>query len=140
MLRFARLGWVGFNWHGGGNGHYSPLVGAPSTGFSRRPEFYGIQFAQLLTGATFVPATLTGASRFVTAYAVERQGVRKVAIVNKDLTPATITLPVPAKPDAIVLSGPARAATRTEGRRAGERGARTCRPRWGRIQQTKKHT
>src|SRR3546814_336128 len=77
MLRFARLGWVGVNWHGGGNGHYSPIVGAPSTGFSRRPEFYGIQFAQLLTGATFVPATLTGASRFVTAYAVERQGVRK---------------------------------------------------------------
>src|SRR3546814_6665955 len=71
---------------------YSPIVGAPSTGFSRRPEFYGIQFAQLLTGATFVPATLTGASRFVTAYAVERQGVRKVAIVNKDLTPATIKI------------------------------------------------
>src|SRR3546814_9938197 len=44
MLRFARLGWVGVNWHGGGNGHYSPIVGAPSTGFSRRPEFYGIQF------------------------------------------------------------------------------------------------
>src|SRR3546814_14906738 len=76
MLRFARLGWVGVNWHGGGNGHYSPIVGAPSTGFSRRPEFYGIQFAQLLTCATFVPATLTGASRFLTAYAAERLGLR----------------------------------------------------------------
>lgn len=112
MLRFARLGWVGVNWHGGGNGHYSPIVGAPSTGFERRPEFHGIRFAQLLTGATFVPATLTGASRFVTAYAVERRGVRQVAIVNKDLTPATIALPAPARPGAMLLSGPARDATR----------------------------
>src|SRR3546814_16390856 len=73
MLRFARLGWVGVNWHGGGNGHYSPIIGAPSTGFSRRPAFYGIQFAQLLTGATFVPATPPGASRFVTARSDERR-------------------------------------------------------------------
>ncbi len=108
MLRFAQLGWIGVNWHGGGNGHYAPIVGAPSTGFTRRPEYYGIRFAQLVTGATFIPATLSGASRFVNAYAFERQGTRRVAIVNKDLVPATVTLPAPARRSAMLLTGPAR--------------------------------
>lgn len=108
MLRFAQYGWIGVNWHGGGNGFYTPIAGTPSAGLVRRPEYYGIQFAQLLTGATFVPVTLTGAGRFVTAYALERQGKRQVAIFNKDLTPATVTLPAPAKRNAMLLTGPAR--------------------------------
>lgn len=108
MLRFAQLGWIGVNWHGGGNGHYAPIVGAPSTGFARRPEFFGIRFAQLLTGATFVPATLSGASRFLTAYALERGGKRQVAVFNKALSPVTLALPAPARPRATLLTGPAR--------------------------------
>jgi len=108
MLRFAQLGWIGVNWHGGGNGHYAPIVGAPSTGFTRRPEFYGIRFAQLLTGSTFLPATLSGASRFVNAYAFERNGARQIAVVNKDLVPSSIVLPTPAKRRAMLLTGPAR--------------------------------
>jgi len=107
MLRFAQLGWIGVNWHGGGNGHYSPIVGSPSTGFSRRPEYFGIMFAQMLTGATFVPVTLTGTSRFVTAYGFERKGMRQVALFNKELTPVTLTLPAPVKPRATLLTGPA---------------------------------
>jgi hypothetical protein len=108
MLRFAQRGWIGVNWHGGGNGHYSPIVGAPSTGFTRRPEYYGIQFAQLMTGATFIPATLAGASRFVTAYALQAGRAKRVAIINKDLVPATVTLPAPAGRSAMLLTGPAR--------------------------------
>jgi len=108
MLRFAQLGWVGVNWHGGGNGHYSPIVGAPSTGFTRRPEYYGIQFAQLVTGGTFIPMTLVGASRFVTAYALQTGRAKRVAIVNKDVVAATVTLPTPAGRSAMLLTGPAR--------------------------------
>jgi hypothetical protein len=108
MLRFAQLGWVGVNWHGGGNGRYSPIVGAPSTGFTRRPEYYGIQFAQLVTGGTFIPVTLVGASRFVTAYALQTGRAKRVAIVNKDLVAATVTLPTPAGRSAMLLTGPAR--------------------------------
>jgi hypothetical protein len=107
MLRFAELGWIGVNWHGGGNGHYSPIVGAPSTGFTRRPEYYGIQFAQLVTGARFIPAALAGANRFVTAYALQAGRAKRVAIVNKDLVPATVTLPAPAGRSAMLLTGPA---------------------------------
>ncbi len=50
MLRFAELGWCGVNLHGGGSGVYTPIAGAPSTGFTRRPEYFGMQFAQSLRG------------------------------------------------------------------------------------------
>jgi hypothetical protein len=110
MLRFAQFGWIGVNWHGGGNGLYSPIVGAPSTGFSKRPEYYGIQFAQMLTGATFLPARLDGVGRLVNAYALERAGTRQVALFNKDLTPVTLTLPAMTTGDAHLLTGPDRAA------------------------------
>ena len=37
MLRFAQLGWCGFNLHGGGNGYYTPIAGSPSTGSDEAP-------------------------------------------------------------------------------------------------------
>lgn len=106
MLRFAQYGWIGVNWHGGGNGNYTAIAGSPSDGFVRRPEFYGICFAQMLTGARFVPLAATGLDPLVTAYALEKRGRRKVAIFNKGLVPAAVALPHPVKPRATILTGP----------------------------------
>ena len=88
MLRFAQMGWCGVNLHGGGNGFYTPIAGAPSTGFTRRPEYFGIQFAQRFAGSTFQPALLRGAPPGVSAYALafhKRQ--RPVAVFNMQETP-----------------------------------------------------
>jgi hypothetical protein len=106
MLRFAALGWCGVNLHGGGNGFYTPIAGAPSTGFTRRPEYFGIEFAQSFAGAMFLAATLTGVGPHVTAYALEHNGRRRVAIINKDDVPVSVELPSPAGANAMRLSGP----------------------------------
>jgi hypothetical protein len=106
MLRFAVLGWSGVNLHGGGNGFYTPIAGAPATGFTRRPEYFGIQFAQSLAGATFLAATLSGAGPHVTAYALERKGKRTLAIINKDDAPVSVELPSRVGANAMRLSGP----------------------------------
>jgi hypothetical protein len=108
MLRFAQYGWVGVNWHGGGNGHYAPIAGSPSAGLVRRPEYYGIQFAQKLVGATFLPVAISGAGRLLTAYAFRRGARRSLVLINKDLAALTLTLPAPVKPGAWILTGPAR--------------------------------
>jgi hypothetical protein len=106
MLRFARMGWVGVNLHGGGNGFYTPIAGAPSTGFTRRPEYTGIQFAQRLVGGTFLPSTLTGATPRVTAHVLQVGGRRRVAVFNKELS--ALELELPGRPDgqAFYLTAP----------------------------------
>jgi hypothetical protein len=106
MLRFAQMGWVGVNLHGGGNGFYTPIAGAPSTGFTKRPEYLGIQFAQQFTGATFLPTTLTGAGPRITAYTLERNRHRQIVIFNKDEAHIEITLPTRPQPHAQTLTGP----------------------------------
>lgn len=111
MLRFAELGWCGVNLHGGGNGFYTPIAGTPSSGFTRRPEYFGIQFGQSFAGASFLTATLTGAGEHVTAYALEQRGRRRIAIVNKGDMPVNVELPSRAGADAMRLTGPSLAST-----------------------------
>lgn len=106
MLRFAALGWCGVNLHGGGSGFYTPIAGAPSTGLTRRPEYFGIQFGQSLVGATFLASTLTGAGAKVAAYALEQKGRRRVAIINTDDAPSIVELPSRVGAKAMRLSGP----------------------------------
>jgi hypothetical protein len=95
MLHFASLGICGVNLHGGGNGIYSPIVGSPSMGFSKRPEFYGIQFAQRFAGATLLRADLRCNSDRVTAYGARDAGGRGagiVAVINKTESPIELKL------------------------------------------------
>lgn len=106
MLRFGAMGWCGVNLHGGGDGFYTPIAGGPSTGFTRRPEYFGMQFGQSFAGARFVAATLSGVGPHVTAYTLERDGKRQVAIVNKDDAPVRVELPSSVKEQAMRLSGP----------------------------------
>jgi hypothetical protein len=107
MLSFASLGWCGVNLHGGGNGFYTPIAGAPSTGFTRRPEYFGIQFAQTFVGVRLLTAQLTGAANHITAYAAEQSGKRRIAIINKTDSSARITLPGRCQSHAMQLTGPA---------------------------------
>jgi hypothetical protein len=106
MLRFAKMGWSGVNLHGGGNGFYTPIAGAPSTGFTPRPEYFGIQFGQSFAGAKFLSATLTGAESHATAYALEQEGRQRVAIFNMDAAAMKVELPSRCQTKAMKLSGP----------------------------------
>jgi hypothetical protein len=109
MLRFAQAGVVGVNLHGGGNGFYTPIAGSPSTGLTRRPEYYGMQFAQQLTGSTFLKTTLTGASPRLSAYAFQGHHGRSLVVINKSDDATTLALPphIRTKPHAVLLTGPA---------------------------------
>lgn len=96
MLHFASLGFSGVNLHGGGNGVYSPIVGSPGSGFTLRPEFFGMQFAQHFAGATFLQSNLDCSSDLVTAYAARNttngKSTRRIALINKTNNPAEIKL------------------------------------------------
>jgi hypothetical protein len=111
VLRFAQLGWCGVNLHGGGDGFYTPIAGAPSSGFTRRPEYFGMQFGQSLAGGGFLAATLTGGGEHVTAYALEQRGRRQIAVINKGDAPATVELPSRVGANAMRLTGPSLAGT-----------------------------
>jgi len=107
MLQCAARGWTGVNLHGGGNGYYTPIAGAPSTGFARRPEYFGMRFAQHFVGARVVAASLHNASPLVDAFVFERSGKRELVLINKSDTACTCALPpdVLATPK-LLLSGP----------------------------------
>jgi len=106
MLRFAAMGWCGVNLHGGGNGVYSPIVGAPSTGFVRRPEYYGIQFGQSFAGAQFLESSVSPVSPEMKTYVFVQAGRRRIAVVNQAETAMRLTLPGRVSEHALKLSGP----------------------------------
>ena len=108
MLQCAERGWTGVNLHGGGNGYYTPIAGAPSTGFTRRPEYFGMRFAQHFVGAQSVTATLNDASPLIDAFVFERSSKRELALINKTGNACTCSLPpgVVAAPR-LLLSGSA---------------------------------
>lgn len=107
MLQCAARGWTGVNLHGGGNGLYTPIAGAPSTGFTRRPEFFGIQFAQHFVGAQLVSATLNNADPRIEAFVFSREGKLELALLNKTGAPFSCMLPAGARAKPILrLSAP----------------------------------
>ena len=93
MMACMGRGWAGVNLHGGGNGFYTPIAGAPSTGFKRRPEYFGMRFAQRFVGTRCVEVELTGADAKVDAFVFERSRTRELAVVNKSTAGVTIALP-----------------------------------------------
>lgn len=108
MLQCAARGWAGVNLHGGGNGYYTPIAGAPSTGFTRRPEYFGMKFAQQFVGAQLVSATLQSADPLVEAFVFERRGKLQLVLINKTgaAFACALSAGVLAAPTS-VLSGPA---------------------------------
>jgi hypothetical protein len=106
MLRFAKMGWVGVNLHGGGNGFYTPIAGAPSTGLIKRPEYFDMQFAQLFAEATFLHTALDTEGPKIAIYALERNNQRQLVVFNKDVQPITLTVPSRTRSHAQTLTGP----------------------------------
>ncbi len=105
MLAFAQQGWIGVNWHGGGNGVYSPVVGTPQAGFTRRPLYFGTRFAAELVGATFLD-THAPTDPMLGFYALRQDGRDRIVAINKRATAKTVRLPAAAWGQAMVLSGP----------------------------------
>lgn len=108
MLECAARGWTGVNLHGGGNGYYTPIAGTPSTGFMKRPEYYGMKFAQYFVGAEIISTNLINADPHVEAFVFQRSGKFELALINKTGTRFTCGLPsaVLAAPR-LILSAPA---------------------------------
>lgn len=92
MLMCMGRGWAGANMHGGGDGFYTPIAGTPSTGLTRRPEYFGMQFAKRFVGARVLTATLAGADPRVDAFAFGREGRRELVIVNKTAQAVSVDL------------------------------------------------
>ena len=93
LMECMGRGWVGANLHGGGNGFYTPIAGAPSTGFTRRPEFFGMKLAQRFVGARVLPVDLIDANERVACFAFDRESRTEVAVINKTADSVTCSLP-----------------------------------------------
>jgi hypothetical protein len=108
MLQCAARGWAGVNLHGGGGGYYTPIAGSPSAGFTRRPEYFGMQFAQHFVGAQLVTTSLNNVSPLIDAFVFEKSGDLELALINKTDTPCSCILPsdIAAIPS-LLLSAPA---------------------------------
>jgi len=92
-LQMASMGCVGVNLHGGANGYYSPIVGSLTSGFSVRPEYYGLMLAQQFAGRTLLHTTLDAKGANLTAYAASAgDGKALVAIFNKDAQDAEVVI------------------------------------------------
>ncbi|RXS94932.1 hypothetical protein [Silvibacterium dinghuense] len=93
ILRCMQRGWAGVNLHGGGNGIYSPIVGAPSRGFTRRPEFFGIRFVARFAGASMIPTRLAGTEANVEAFTFAHPKEHELVIVNSTAHETQLSLP-----------------------------------------------
>lgn len=93
MLHLAQKGVVGVNMHGGGNGYYTPIDGAPSLGMKPRPEYFGMQLAQMLAKATFLSSTLRTRNSRLTSYVAKQGSAWFLAVFNKGMETTLISLP-----------------------------------------------
>jgi hypothetical protein len=110
MLQFAAAGCAGINMHGGGNGFYTPIAGSLAAGFTRRPEYFGMQLAEKFSGSTLLQTEFKCSSDHVRAYAAEKEGTLQLVVINKSEQPVHVTasLPKSGRPtEAWRLSGPA---------------------------------
>lgn len=94
MLQVAQAGYIGVNFHGGGNGLYTPIAGGSSQGFTARPVYYGMMLAQRFAGSTLVDARLSAQdeSQNLTAFAAKGARGEKLAIFNKAEAPVMVKL------------------------------------------------
>jgi hypothetical protein len=68
-------------------------VGSIESGFTVRPEYYGLMLAQQFAGRSLCRATLEAQDANVTAYAAAGDGAAAlVAIINKDGRDAELTI------------------------------------------------
>jgi hypothetical protein len=86
MLLLAQLGVSGVNFHGGGQGFYTPIAGGGSKPFEARPLYYGMLFYREFASGSMIPCKLESGGVNATAYAcINTAGRLSLAIINKDL-------------------------------------------------------
>jgi hypothetical protein len=86
MFQILSFGGSGINFHGGGYGWYSPIVGTLQNGFVARPEYYALRLMSQLTGGRMVASHLLDNSNpLVVGYAArDAKGRLAAVILNKD--------------------------------------------------------
>ena len=94
MLALAQGGHAGVNLHGGGDGIYSPIVGDSDRGFTRRPLYFGMQFAQSFAGGEMLDSTLSGGGS-INAYAARHRQKLTVALINKGAVDTDLHVALP---------------------------------------------
>jgi hypothetical protein len=110
MLQFAAVGCAGVNMHGGGNGFYTPIAGSLAAGFTRRPEYFGMQLAEKFSGSTLLQTTLQCSNDRVRAYAGEKAGNLQFVVINKTEQPVQLAVTLPRaqrRSEVWELNGPA---------------------------------
>jgi hypothetical protein len=107
MLDFASFGCAGVNLHGGGNGFYTPIAGSLADGFTRRPEYFGMELIKHFTGATLMRSKLDCANDRVRAYAARNAKSGLVIVINKSDQSAAIRIPLRHAHKQWLLTGPA---------------------------------
>jgi hypothetical protein len=86
MYRIAVAGAAGINFHGGGYGWYSPIVGTRASGFGARPLYYGMLMFGEAGPGQLVSTTLdqpSSASLFNSYALRDRHGRLKLILINK---------------------------------------------------------
>jgi hypothetical protein len=96
----ASAGAAGINFHGGGYGWYSPIVGTRDAGFAARPLYYGmLMFAEAGAGDLLACDIDSPAQApFFNAYALKSTGGQfKLVLINKhqDLDVSVTAVGVP---------------------------------------------
>jgi hypothetical protein len=97
MMSLAQWGVAGINFHGGGQGFYTPIAGGGDNPLVPRPLFYGMVFFREFARGSMVPVSLNARSLNLSAYAsLSSEGKLQVAIVNKEQAlDAHLTISVP---------------------------------------------
>lgn len=86
MLLLARLGVAGINFHGGGQGFYTPIAGGGRTPFEVRPLYYAMLFWRAFAAGSLIPCKLDAGGVNATAYAcIDAKRRMALAVINKDL-------------------------------------------------------
>jgi hypothetical protein len=105
MMQFAAAGCAGVNFHGGGNGYYTPIAGSLATGFHRRPECFGMEIVKQFVGASVQQSTLTCADDRVRAYAARKSSAQLMLAINKTNQPVAVQTPIRRAHEQWILSG-----------------------------------
>jgi hypothetical protein len=86
MLLLAQMGVAGINFHGGGQGFYTPIAGGGSAPLEARPLYYGMLFYREFASGSLIPCRFDAGGVNATAYACfNARGRLTLAVINKDL-------------------------------------------------------
>jgi hypothetical protein len=85
MFTLAEAGWLGINFHGGGN-HYTPIAQTSSGTFEPKPLYYAMLLFAYAGRGSLVPIHTRGIRPWLRAFAVRGTvGEHRLILVNTDL-------------------------------------------------------